>query len=85
MRPRIFVTQPVAQSAIARLRKVARVTVNPDASRIISKKALVAGVRRCDILFSLLHDRVDRRAIAANAHLRMVASQSITPDNIDIA
>ncbi len=85
MRPRIFVTQPVADSAIARLRKVARVTVNPDASRIISKKALVAGVRRCDILFSLLHDRVDRQAIAANAHLRAIASQSITPDNIDVA
>ena len=31
MRPRIFVTQPVAKSAIARLRKVASVTVNPDA------------------------------------------------------
>jgi len=46
MRPRIFVTQPVAKSAIARLRKVARVTINPDASRIPSKKKLAAGVRR---------------------------------------
>jgi glyoxylate reductase len=85
MRPRIFVTQPIAKSAVARLRKVARVTVNPDSSRILPKKALVAAVRRCDILFSLLHDRVDRDVIAANAHLRMVASQSITPDNIDVA
>jgi glyoxylate reductase len=85
MRPRIFVTQPVAKSAIARLRKVARVTINPDASRILSKKALIAGVRRCDILFSLLHDRVDRDVMAANSHLRAIASQSITPDNIDVA
>jgi glyoxylate reductase len=85
MSPRIFVTQPVAESALSRLRKVARVTVNPDASRIIAKKALVAGARRCDILFSLLHDRIDRDVIAANPHLRAIASQSITPDNIDVS
>ena len=85
MRPRIFVTQPIANSAIARLRKVAAVAINPDASRIPSKKKLIAGVRRCDILFSLLHDRIDRDVIAANPHLRAIASQSITPDNIDVA
>ena len=37
MRPRIFITQPVARSAIERLRRVARVKVNPDSSRIIPK------------------------------------------------
>ena len=42
-------------------------------------------MRRCDILFSLLHDRVDRDVIAANPQLRAIASQSITPDNIDVA
>ena len=50
-RPRIFVTQPVAKSAIARLRNVATVTVNPDASRILNRRALIAAVRKCDILF----------------------------------
>ena len=84
-RPRIFVTQPVAKSAIARLRKVATVQVNPESSRIIPKKALVAAVRKSDILFSLLHDRIDRDVIAANPALRAIASQSITPDNIDVA
>ena len=129
-RPRIFVTQPVAKSAIDRLRKVASVKVNPDSSRIIGKKALIAAVRSCDILFSLLHDKIDRDVIAAlatpylirgsgqrghsivyahsasedareranesrhepgssarvaNSKLRAIASQSITPDNIDVA
>ena len=84
-RPRIFVTQPVATSAIARLRKIAAVKVNPESSRIIPKKALVAAVRKSDILFSLLHDRIDRDVIAANPALRAIASQSITPDNIDVA
>jgi glyoxylate reductase len=85
MRPRIFVTQPVAGSAIARLGEVATVKINPDSSRIIAKRALIAGVRRSDILFSLLHDRIDRDVLAANPQLRMIASQSITPDNIDVA
>ena len=84
-RPRIFVTQPVAASALGRLRKIATVEVNPDDSRIIGRPLLLAGTRRCDILFCLLHDRIDRAVIAANPNLRMVAAQSISPSNIDVA
>ena len=83
-RPRIFVTQPIAKSAIERLRRVGSVKVNPDASRIIAKKALLAAVRQSDILFCLLHDRIDRDVIAANPELRLVAAQSISPSNIDV-
>src|SRR2546430_3727033 len=85
MRPRIFVTQPVADSALERLRAAATVTVNPDSSRIIRRRALIAAVRKCDVLFSLLHDGIDRAVIMANPNLRAIASQSITPDNIDVA
>jgi len=85
MRPRVFITQPVADSAIERLRKIGSVKDTRDSSRIITKQALIAAVRRCDILFSLLHDEVDRQVIAANPKLRLIASQSITPDNIDVA
>jgi glyoxylate reductase len=84
-RPRVFVTQPVADSALARLREVADVEVNPDSSRIIAKAALCAGVARNDILFSLLHDRVDSDVLAANPKLRAVNSMVITPDHIDVA
>jgi glyoxylate reductase len=84
-RPKIFVTQPVARSALERLRKIASVKVNPDASRIIAKKALIAAVRECDILFCLLHDRIDGNVIAANPKLRLIAAQSISPSNIDVA
>jgi glyoxylate reductase len=85
MRPKIFVTQPVAKSALDRLRKVASVTIFPDASRIIPHRTLIAAVRKCDILFGLLHDRLDRAVIEANPKLRMVAAQSISPSNIDVA
>jgi glyoxylate reductase len=83
-RPRIFVTQPIAESALKRLRKAGSVTVNPDASRVIGKAALIAAVRRCDILFCLLHDKIDADVIAANPKLRMIAAMSVTPSHIDV-
>jgi glyoxylate reductase len=82
---RMFVTQPVAESALVRLRKIASVRVNPDDRRIIGKRALIAAVKKCDILFCLLHDNIDRAVIAANPKLRMIAAQSISPSHIDVA
>jgi len=85
MRPRVFVTQPVAASAIERLRAVADVDVNPDASRALSKAELLAAARSHDILFCLLLDRVDHDVIAENPKLRMIATMTITPPDIDVA
>jgi len=84
-RPRIFVTQPVAESALARLRAVASVKVFPDDSKIIPKTALIAAVEKADILFCLLHDKIDKAVVAANPKLRLIAAQSISPSNIDVA
>ena len=84
-RPRVFITQPIAKSALDRLRKLASVTVNPDSSRIIPKNKLIAGVRKADILFARLHDKVDRDVVAANASLTAICSMTITPDNTDVS
>ena len=84
-RPHVFVTQPIAESALKRLRDVANVTINKDATRIIAKSKLLAAVKKCDVLFSLLHDKVDRAVLSANPKLRAVCSMAITPDNIDVA
>lgn len=85
MAARVFITQPVAQSAIDRLRAAAAVEVNPDPLHIMTKPELVEAARRCDILFCLLHDRVDRDVIAANPGLKAIASMTITPADIDVA
>lgn len=85
MRPRIFITQPVARSATERLRSVADVELNPDPVHIMSKNELCAAVREHDILFCLLQDCIDGDVIAANAGLRAVASMKITPSDIDVA
>ncbi len=84
-RPRIFITQPIGASALTRLRAIADVKINTDSSKIIAKPKLIAATRKCDILFSLLHDKLDRAVLAANPKLRAIASMTITPDNIDVA
>lgn len=84
-KPRVFVTQPIAPRALDRLRTLADVKFNPDWSKIIAKSKLIAAVKKCDILFSLLHDTVDRAVLAANPKLKAVASMTITPDRIDVA
>jgi glyoxylate reductase len=84
-KPRVFVSQPIASSALERLRAIATVKINTDSSRVIARSKLIAAVKKCDILFSLLHDRIDRAVLAANPKLRAICSMSITPDNIDVA
>jgi glyoxylate reductase len=85
MRPRIFITQPVAESAVQRLRAVADVELNPDSLHIATKDELLTKIPQLDILFCLLHDRVDRDVIAAGTRLRAIASMKITPSDIDVA
>jgi glyoxylate reductase len=84
MRPQIYITQPVAASAIERLRAVADVEVNPDTLHKVTKDELLARMPQLDVLYCLLHDRIDRDIIAAGTRLRMIASMKITPSDIDV-
>ncbi|MFQ5830208.1 MAG: 2-hydroxyacid dehydrogenase [Candidatus Methylomirabilia bacterium] len=84
MRPKVFVTQPVAEKAIQRLQAVAEVSWNPDPLHIMAKTELSEAVRKHDHLFCLLHDTVDAEVIAANPNLRVIASMAITPAGVDV-
>lgn len=84
MATRIYITQPVADSAIERLKKIGVVDYNPDPLHIMSKDELIAAVKNNDILFCLLHDHVDADVINANPALKAIASMTITPADIDI-
>ncbi len=84
MRPRVYVTQPIAESAMLRLKEIAEVEVNDDSSRIPVKDKLIDAAKRSDILLCLLHDTIDREVLAANPNLKAVASMTITPDRIDV-
>ena len=85
MAPRIFVTQPIPDAALARLREVAEVELNPDPLHIITKSELMAALTRNQYLFCLLHDRVDAEVIQSAPHLKLIASMAITPAGIDVA
>ena len=84
-KPRVFVTQPVAEGAMKRLHTLGSVKVFLDDSRIIPHKTLIEAVKKADILFCLLHDKIDAAVVSANPKLRHIAAQSITPSNIDVA
>ena len=85
MAPRVFLTQPIPENALARLREVAEVELNPDSTHIITKPELIAALGRNDYLVCLLHDRVDAEVINANPNLKLIASMAITPAGVDVA
>jgi glyoxylate reductase len=84
-RSRVFVTQPVAESAIRRLQACADVALNPDPLHIVTKAELIEALRAADHLFCLLHDVVDADVIASAPSLRVIGSMTITPADIDVA
>jgi glyoxylate reductase len=84
MTPKIFITQPIPEKALARLREVGDVELNPDSTHIITKTELIAALSRNDYLFCLLHDKVDAEVIKANPNLKLIASMAITPSGVDI-
>ena len=84
MKPKIFVTQPVAESAIERLRAVADVEVNPDTLHKVTKAELLERMPQLDVVFCLLHDKLDADVINAGKKLRGICSMKITPSDIDV-
>src|SRR5213594_81595 len=85
MAPRVFVTQPIPEGALARLLEVAEVELNPDPLHIIAKPELITALNQNQYLFCLLHDRVDAEVINASPDLRVIASMAIVPAGIDVA
>jgi glyoxylate reductase len=85
MAARIFVTQPIPEKALARLREVAEVELNADSTRIITKPELMAALEQNDYLVCLLHDRVDAQVIGTNPNLKLIASMAVTPAGVDVA
>ncbi|HET8564516.1 MAG TPA: D-glycerate dehydrogenase [Candidatus Binatia bacterium] len=83
--PKIFITQPIPEKALARLRDIGDVEFNLDSTHIITKPELIAALKRNNYLFCLLHDRVDAEVIDANPNLKVIASMAITPSGVDVA
>src|SRR5437764_5874918 len=82
---RVFISQPIPESALARLRTLADVEVGGDSSRILPRLELIERLRRADVFVHLMHDAVDAGALAEATRLRLIASMSIVPATVDLA
>src|SRR5438067_7460766 len=81
---RVFISQPIPESALARLRTLADVEVGGDASRVMPRPELIERLRGADVFVHLMHDAVDAAAIAAATRLKMIASMAIVPATVDL-
>ena len=83
-KPRVFVTHPITQSALDRLKAVADVEMNPNSSKPLTKEGIIAGVRKADVLFALLHDKIDRDVVVANPNLKGINTMAVNTTYIDV-
>jgi glyoxylate reductase len=84
-KPRLFITSPTLESALDRLAAIAEVEMNPDASRALSRDELLEGVRWADILYAMMHDRIDRDVVEANPALKGICTSAVNTLYIDVA
>ncbi len=85
MAARIFVTQPIPEPALARLRAAGEVELNSDPLHIVTKPELMTALQRNQYLVCLLHDRVDAEVIAVSRELRLIASMAIVPAGVEVS
>ncbi|MBE0557120.1 MAG: D-glycerate dehydrogenase, partial [Proteobacteria bacterium] len=83
-RPKIFITQPIEESALKRLQAVMDVEVHPDATKPISQEDLIRGIRNKDFLFCRLHDTIGAEALEANPNLKLIATMATSTGQIDM-
>jgi glyoxylate reductase len=85
MKPKVFVVQPIPESALDILREATDVTVYPHLDRQISTDELVANAKRSDWLFVLGDTIVPAEVITANPELSGIGALSKAGSNIDMA
>lgn len=84
MKPTVFVTQPIEESALKKLLTHLEVEVHPDVIQTITKGALLAGVPGKDYLLCRLGDQIDADVINANPKLKLIATMAGSPAGIDV-
>jgi len=82
-RVRVFVTQPVPGAALDRLRNAAEVAVYEDWERPVPREVLLEEAGRSDVLWCLLHDRIDGEVIE-RSRCRLIAVTT-SGVNVDVA
>jgi glyoxylate reductase len=83
-RPRILVTRPITEDALALLRANCELSVGPS-DRDASRQEILEAVRDCEGLLVVGHTRVDGVFLDAAPRLRMIANFGVGVDHLDVA
>jgi glyoxylate reductase len=83
--PKVYVTRPIAEEALAMLRREAEVILWPEPEVPPSHDEIVRGVAEAEGLLCLLTDPIDREVIEAGRRLRVISTYAVGFDNIDLA
>ena len=82
----IFITRRIAEVGLEVLRAAGAdvTTCQEDDERGVPRASLLEGVRKCDVLLSLLTESVDREVLSTNPRLLGVANMAVGFNNIDV-
>ena len=80
---RVFITRPIFDETIARLREETDVRVNAE-DRILSKSELIDGLKDADGAITLVTDRVDREVLDSARRLKVVGNFGVGYNNVDV-
>jgi glyoxylate reductase len=86
MPPRIFVSRRIPDAGLRVLHAAgADVTIGQhDTERPLERTRLLAGIADCDVLLSLLTERIDAEALHVAPRLRGIANMAVGYNNIDV-
>lgn len=87
MAERIFVSRRIPEAGLRVLRDAGlEVSIGQlDTEHGVDRSTLLGGIRQCDVLLSLLTERIDAEALHVNPQLRGVANMAVGYNNIDVA
>jgi glyoxylate reductase len=82
--PRIYVTQPILDQVLERLKRDAKVDCNTE-ERVLTKEELRARLQDADGAMTLLTDILDRPLLEACPNLKVAANFAVGFNNVDLA
>jgi glyoxylate reductase len=82
---RVFVTRLIPEAGLALLRREAEVDVWPGPEDgVPTQEEVIQGIKKADVLLSLLTEMIDRSVMEANPRLLGVANMAVGYNNIDV-
>jgi glyoxylate reductase len=83
---KIFATRRIPEAGLRILRSAGDVEIGVEADdEAVPRERLLEGIRRADVLVSLLTERIDREALEAGRGLRGVANYAVGFNNVEVA